>query len=53
MENLHAHKPKAPCGFIAELSRLILLVQLMETSERWEEGDHTRPLPAHVCQFSV
>lgn len=51
MENVHAHIPKAPCGFIAEPSRLVLLVKLMETSERWEEGDHTRPphLPAHFC----
>lgn len=53
MEILHALKLKAPCGFIAELSRLVLLVKLMETSERWEEGDHTRPLPAHICSFSV
>lgn len=45
---------KHPVVFIAEPSRLVLLVKLMETSERWEEGDHTHPpLPAHFCWFSV
>ncbi len=39
MGNLHVHFLKALCVFAAEPSRLVLLVEL-DTSERWEEGDH-------------
>lgn len=50
---------KHPVVFIAEPSRLVLLVKLMETSERWEEGDHTHPPPflhtfvGFLCRHSL
>ncbi len=53
MGTMHAHTLKAPCALKAELLKLVLLVKLVETSERWVEGDHTRSVSAHVCVFAL
>lgn len=53
MGNLHAHMLKATSVFVSEISRFVLLVKLVETSERWEEGDHTRPLSEHISVSSL